>query len=261
MVVRVVASGRGWDWLVEGFALFRKAPAMWVALMALLALIWLASLFIPLLGPLLFHLLSPLFFAGLMTGCRALDSGEPLEIRHLFEGFRQQAAPLVTIGGVYLVGTVIVMGIVLITAGGSMLPTVLSKGAGVDIETLRAALRSLAIALAVGAVVYLPLIMLIWFAPPLVAFEGVAPLAAMKLSFSACLRNTMPFLVYGLAILGVWLLLSLPAAAGPFGAVIGILLLAASVPVLICSIYASYKDVFAAPTPPAATTGGNPFLR
>lgn len=261
MEVRVVEAGRGWQWLVDGFALFRKAPAMWAVLLGVLALIWLASMIIPLLGPLLFHLLSPLFAAGLMIGCRALDNGEPLELRHLFSGFGPRAASLVTIGGVYLVGTVIVMGIVLVAAGGSMLPTVLSKGAGVDIETLRAALRSVAIALAIGAIAYLPLIMLIWFAPLLIAFEDVAPLPAMKLSFSACLRNTMPFLVYGLAILGLWIVLSLPAAAGVLGAVLGILLLVVSVPTLVCSIYASYKDVFAAPAPPAAATGGNPFLR
>jgi hypothetical protein len=260
MEVRVVAAGRGWQWIVDGLALFRKAPAMWFALTGLFMLLWLVSMVIPLLGPLVFHLLSPAFFAGLMLGCRAVERGEPLEIQHLFAGFRQQAAPLVTVGGVYLVGTVIVMGIVLIIAGGSMLPTVLSKGAGADIETLRAALRSLTLALAVGAAVYLPLIMMIWFAPPLVAFEGVAPLAAMKLSFSACLRNTIPFLVYGLAIIGVWLVLSLPAAMGPVGAVLVLALLAASIPVLICSIYASYKDVFAAPAAPAAA-GGNPFLR
>lgn len=260
MEVRVVAAGRGWQWIVDGFVLFRKAPAMWVALTGLLLLTWIVSLIIPLLGPLLFHLLSPAFFAGLMVGCRAVENGEPLEIRHLFAGFRQQAAPLVTIGGVYLVGTVIVMGIVLVTAGGSMLPTVLSKGAGADIETLQAALRSLALALAVGAAVYLPLIMMIWFAPPLVVFEGVAPLAAMKLSFSACLRNTIPFLVYGLAILGAWIVLSLPAAMGPVGAMLMLALLAASIPVLICSIYASYKDVFGAPAAPAPPAS-NPFLR
>lgn len=246
MQARVVAAGRGWQWLVDGFALFRRAPAMWLALIALLMLIWFASLFIPLLGPLLFHLLSPALFAGLMLGCRALEGGGTLEIQHLFAGFKQQAASLVTIGGVYLVGTVIVMGIVLVTAGGSMLPTVLSKGAGADIETLRAALRSLALALAVGAAAYLPLMMMIWFAPALVVFEGVAPVNAMKLSFYACLKNTLPFLVYGLAILGAWMVLSLPAAAGALGAALGILLLAASVPALVCSIYASYRDIFTA---------------
>jgi len=260
MEVRVVAAGRGWQWIVDGFALFRKTPAMWLALTTLLVLIWVVSLILPLLGTLLFNLLSPMFVAGLMTGCRAVENGEALEIQHLFAGFRQQAAPLVTIGGVYLVGTIVVMGIVLLAAGGSMLPIVLSKGAGADIETLRAAIRSLAIALVIGSAVYLPLIMLIWFAPLLVMFEGMAPVAAMKLSFAACFRNTVPFLVYGVAILGMWIVLSLPAALGVVGALLVLALLLASVPVLICSIYASYKDVFT-PSRSASTTGSNPFLR
>jgi hypothetical protein len=260
MEVRVVAAGRGWQWLVEGFTLFRKAPAMWITLTTLLVLIWVVSLVLPLLGTLLFNLLSPLFLAGLMTGCRAVENGEALEIRHLFAGFRQQSAPLVTIGGVYLVGTIVVMGIVLLAAGGSMLPTVLSKGAGVDVETLRAAIRSLAIALLIGSAFYLPLLMLIWFAPLLVMFEGMAPVAAMKRSFSACFWNTVPFLVYGVAVLGIWIVLSLPAAAGFIGGLLVLALLLTSIPVLICSIYASYKDVFA-PSRSASTTGGNPFLK
>ncbi len=260
MEVRVVTAGRGWQWIVDGFTLFRKTPAMWITLTTLLVLIWVVSLVLPLLGTLLFNLLSPLFLAGLMTGCRAVENGEALEIRHLFAGFKQQSAPLVTIGGVYLVGTIVVMGIVLLAAGGSMLPTVLSKGAGVDVETLRAAIRSLAIALLVGSAFYIPLIMLIWFAPLLVMFEGMAPVAAMKLSFSACFRNTVPFLVYGVAVLGMWIVLSLPAAAGFIGGLLVLALLLTSIPVLICSIYASYKDVFA-PSRSASTTGGNPFLR
>ena len=85
---------------------------MWIALTIVLALLWAVSLIIPVLGPLLFTLLSPVLFAGLMIGCRALENGEPLEVAHLFAGFKQQAAPLVTVGGVYLVGTVIVVGVV-----------------------------------------------------------------------------------------------------------------------------------------------------
>jgi uncharacterized membrane protein len=88
----------------------------------------------------------------------------------------------------------------------------------------------------------------------------VAPVAAMKLSFSACLRNTAPFLVYGLVVLGMWLVMSLPAAAGIIGSLLVAALLIASIPVLICSVYASYQDVFTAPRG-ASTTGGNPLLR
>ena len=241
---RVVAAKRGWQWLVEGFGLFGKSPAMWIALTVALALLWVASLIIPVLGPLLFNLMSPVLFAGLMIGCRALENGEPLEVAHLFAGFKQQAAPLVTVGGVYLVGTVIVVGIVLVIAGGSTLPAVLPKP-GTDIETLRVAARSMALAFAVGAAVYLPLLMLIWFAPLLVVFNGLAPLAAMRLSFAACMRNMLPFLVYSAAILLLWLVLSLPAVLGAIGGLLVIALLVSSIPVLICSIYASYKDIFA----------------
>lgn len=259
MEVRVVGAVRGWQWLVEGFALFLRAPANWLALTLILGLIWLASLFIPVIGTLLFNLFSPLLFAGLMIGCRALETGKTLEVPHLFAAFKEHAGPLVTVGGVYLVGTILVIGIVLLVAGGSMLPTVLSKSGAADVETMRAAARSLALALAIGAAVYLPVIMLIWFAPLLVVFGNLPPLAAMKLSFEACLRNTVPFLVYGLAIIGVWIVLSLPAAFGAFGAVIVILLLVLSVPTLIGSVYASYRDVFGPPRP--ASPQGNPLLK
>jgi hypothetical protein len=240
---RVVAPARGWQWLFEGFWLFRMNPVIWLALTLALGLMWAVSLVIPVLGPLLFNLLSPALFAGLMIGCRALESGKPLEIGHLFAGFRQHAAPLVTVGGVYLVGTVIVVGIVLVVAGGSMLPAVLTKP-GTDIETLRAAARSMSLALAVGAAVYLPLLMVIWFAPLLVVFNGLAPVAAMKLSFTACVSNTVPFLVYGVAVLVVWVILSLPAALGAAGGLLVVALLVASIPVLICSVYTSYRDIF-----------------
>ena len=256
--VRVVGAGRGWQWLVDGYALFRRSPANWFALTLIFGLLWLSSLFIPLVGPLLFNLFSPLLFAGLMIGCRALEEGKPLEVPTLFAAFKTHAAPLVTVGGVYLVGTIIVLGIVLIIAGGSLLPTLFKSGA--DIETVRAAVRSLAIALAFGAAIYLPLIMVIWFAPLLVVFDGMAPVPAMKLSFEACLKNTVPFLVYGLAILGAWMVLSLPAVFGPLGAAVMVAFFMLSVPALICSIYVSYKDVFQPARGPDAG-GGNPFLR
>ena len=243
MEARVVAPGRGWQWLFEGFWLFRTTPVIWIALTLALGLMWVVSLMIPVLGPLLFNLLSPALFAGLMVGCRALESGKPLEMAHLFAGFRQHAAPLVTVGGVYLVGTVIVVGIVLVVAGGSMLPAVLTKP-GTDIETLRAAARSMAVALAIGAAVYLPVLMAVWFAPLLVVFNGLAPVAAMKLSFTACVSNTVPFLVYGVAVLMAWIVLSLPAALGAAGALLAAALLVASIPVLICSVYMSYRDIF-----------------
>ncbi len=56
----------------------------------------------------------------------------------------------------------------------------------------------------------------------------------MKTSFTACLRNIVPFLVYGVVIM----VLSI-VAAKPFG--LGFLVLG---PVVIASIYTAYRDIF-----------------
>lgn len=234
MRIRSVESGRGWQWIVEGFALFRKAPFMWITLTLVLALIWMLLFAVQLIGPLLFNLLSPVFFAGFMIGCRDLEQGRELELAHVFAGFRGgHAAPLVTVGGVYLVGMIVILGLIFLTAGGSLLPTALS-GKHTDMAAVAAAVRGLALALIVAFVVYIPLLMAVWFAPLLVAFHGMAAVPAMKLSFHACWRNMLPFTVYGFVILVLWFLASIPL-------LLGLLIV---LPVVLCSIYASYKDVF-----------------
>jgi len=248
MKARMVEAGNGWQWIVSGFGLFRKAPLLWIALTIVLVIIWMVSFAIPLLGPLLFNLLSPVLFAGLMLGCRAVDKGEELEFAHLLAGFHNNSVSLVTIGGVYLVGTIVVVGIIFVTTGGSMLPTVMQKAPG-DLQMMADALRSLALALTIGLAIYVPLLMLIWFAPLLVVFENLKPVDAMKASFNACVVNWLPFLIYGLAILVLWFIASIPLFLG----------LIVLLPVLICSVYASYTDMF--PASPAPAAGGNRLLK
>jgi len=67
--------------------------------------------------------------------------------------------------------------------------------------------------------------------------ENMKPLDAMKRSLAACLYNWLAFLVYGAILLVLWFVASIPL-------LLGLLVL---LPVLFCSIYASYKDVFGAP--------------
>jgi uncharacterized membrane protein len=81
---------------------------------------------------------------------------------------------------------------------------------------------------------FIPVLMAYWFAPALVALEGVTAIEAMKLSFVACLRNILPFLLYGVIVT----VLSFVAAI-PF--MLGFLVLS---PVIIASIYTAYRDIF-----------------
>jgi len=64
--------------------------------------------------------------------------------------------------------------------------------------------------------------------------EGVSPFYAMKLSFSACLKNMLPFLLYGFILLLLMFLAMLP-----FG--LGLIIL---VPVMVAAMYTSYRDIF-----------------
>jgi uncharacterized membrane protein len=98
--------------------------------------------------------------------------------------------------------------------------------AGLGVTTLLAVLVALAISV--------PIYMALWFAPSLVTFQDYAPFDALKTSFSACLKNIVPFLVYG-----VMLLILMVVAMIPFG--LGMLVM---VPVIIASVYAAYRDVF-----------------
>jgi uncharacterized membrane protein len=241
MEIRTVAAGRGWDWIVEGFKIFRKQPLTWIALVVVMVVIWLVSTFLlPLIGPLAINLVSPVFFGGLMLACRTTDEdGEP-EFSQLFAAFKTHASPLITIGGIYLAGNIIAVGIVFGVAGGAALPALLGQPS-VDPETLLAAARGLLL----GMAVFVPILMAVWFAPLLIIFHNTPPVEALKLSFAACWHNTMPMLVYGVATLVLGIIASIPVMLGM------IVLL----PVLVCSIYASYKDIFPAiPVAPVQDT-------
>ena len=76
--------------------------------------------------------------------------------------------------------------------------------------------------------------MAVWFAPALVVLRGLEPWAAMKVSFCGCLRNVMPFLVYGLIGIVLAVVATIPFALGWL--VLG--------PLTIASIYTSYCDIF-----------------
>ena len=106
-------------------------------------------------------------------------------------------------------------------------------------------------ALVLAAVLYAPVLMMFWFAPPLAAWHGIAPVKALFFSFFACLLNWRPFLAYGavsavfalalpLLLLFVLMLASFQIAA--MSLVFPLLLVL--LPTLFASFYASYRDIF-----------------
>jgi uncharacterized membrane protein len=247
MEVRVVAAANGWQWIVDGFKLFLKSPILWMAFTLVLFVLWVFSFLVPVLGHLLFYLFLPCIFTGMMIGCRDQDRGEPLRFDHLLAGFRENAAGLVTLGGVFLVSMVVISGTMFVMVGGAAFMQ-LARQPALDPQTAAELLPGLLAALAFGLTAFLPVFMLLSYAPLLVAFDKLTPLESMKLSFAACWKNALPFLVYGLVAV---VLMFFAMMTFFFGLIV-------LLPVLFCSVYTSYKDIFA---PTGAAAGANPFLR
>jgi len=227
---RGVGAGRGWDWIASGWGLFKRQPGTWIGLIVLTLVIFIAIGIIPFVGSLALALLGPVFGAGVILGCRALEDGGTLEIGHLFAGFRDKAGSLIAIGALNLAAQVVIMVVVGLITGASMFAMMRGGGqpdaAGMGISMILAGL--------IAAALMIPVAMAVWFAPALVALNGRGTVEAMKESFSGCLKNIIPFLIYGIVMFVLAILASVPLALGWL--VLG--------PVIAASIYTAYRDIF-----------------
>lgn len=235
MEIHQVNAKQGLQWILSGFYLFRKAPLAWVFVCFTLMLIAITMSLVPLLGKFIFTLISPVFLAGIMLGCRDMEQGKSIEITHLFVAFKTNSAPLITIGGIYLIGQILIIGLVMLI-GGSQMTDMLLYGKRVDESELMGVMSNMLTSSLIALTLSIPLMMASWFSPLLVAFHNVPPIVAMQRSFFACLKNFIPFQVYGITLIVLTIL-----SIMPYG--IGLIVL---IPVIFTSIYVSYKDIFLA---------------
>ena len=69
---------------------------------------------------------------------------------------------------------------------------------------------------------------------PLVLFDGIAPGAALKASFSACLKNVIAFTLYAIVLVVLFIVATIPFGLG----------LIVVVPVALISVYTAYREIF-----------------
>lgn len=237
-----VVPARGWRWIAEAFNVFRKAPVAWLLLnLVLVAIGWLLGK-VPVAGDYILYLLAPIFVAGIMHACRELEAGGVVEVGDVFRGFRQNTNALAILGVAHLVGQLVISGLMLSIAGPEFQDVMRGK-IPMDDPGLRTpeAQNRILLALMVSLSLYLPLVMALWFSPALVMLDNQPGLRSLALSLQACLRNILPFLVYGAASLALLLLALIPYGAG----------MVLWIPVMGLTMYTSYREVFAPRPPPA----------
>ena len=229
---RKVAASRGLSWFGEAWRLFMRAPGMWILIFVVFAIAWIVLSIIPL-GGLVVSACYPIIAAGLMLGCRDLEEGRPLEFRHLFAGFGPHGGNLLVVGLLYLAGAMLI-GMFAGIGVAIAIPLIASSGVTRGLPGFLAIAPAVLLVVLVALALMMPLIMALWFAPAIVVFNGTASMAAMKSSFRGCLKNFLPFLLYGLAGIVLAILAALPVF-------LGFLVLG---PVFWATMYTGYRDIF-----------------
>lgn len=246
-------AGAGVDWIKASFRLVLRQPGIWIAAMLLtfavtfgFSLVGGLMSVVPVIGIVIYvavtfasYLIGPFLLAAFVNAARVQVRGEALGLDHFIAGITAKPKPMLMIGVYYAIALVVLV-IVVMTPFALLFGFSEMFGVG-DPATMAAASddpqRFLLITLLMVLVFFalaLPIIMAYWFAPALVLTRDISAFDAMKLSFRACLKNWLPFLVYGLLMLPIFFIAALPLLLG--------LLIAA--PAALAANYIAFRDIF-----------------
>lgn len=247
--MQIVAASRGWMWFALGWALFKRSPLGWIALVLAYWLLIALINEIPVAGPIAATLLLPAFSVSFMSACAEAERGVRPTFRMVFVGFRKRLSTLIVLGGLYLMSILMVLGIASLADGGTLFNWIVRGAPPPDTAI---ADGSVLRALLLVSVVATPGLLAFWFSPVLAAWRDMGAAQAMFYSFFAGLRNWRAFAMYGLVLAVAGVLISLVVTVlavvvrGNASALRSIMLglTIGLLPTIFASFYYSYRDIF-----------------
>ncbi len=259
--MNTIPAACGWKWVLTGFALFRKNPAMWALLVFSYIILMQLLGMIPVVGWIAATLLIPAFSASFMIVSRELDRDQKLQFGLLFSGFRTNLPALLRQGSFYLASALAILGLSAMADGGVLLQLMMF-GDRPPAEAFEDG--SLVGAAVLAGTLYVPVLAAFWFAPALSAWRNLPALQALFYSLFAAFRNWRAFFAYSIALFVLGLACSFALfllallVRGLFGdksqnalMLVVLPVMLTYVPTLFASFYASFRDVF--PEPEAET--------
>lgn len=230
---------RGWRWVKQGYQLIMRNPLLSIPIALLGSLLMLFILQIPVIGPFAALLLMPIVITGYMRVCRALEEDETIKPAHLLAGFKKHPARLASLGGLLILG-VVIAAITMLLIGGTALGTLLTTLKSISDQqmlsnAMQAAGPGVSFSLLTGFALMFLLMLAFQYAPMLVYFNDLPPLAAIRASLLGTLRNFIPYTVYSIILQAIALVLGmLPYSIG----------LIVVLPLGFTSLYVSYRNIF-----------------
>ena len=246
-----VAPKEGYTWIQQGIWLFKQNPLGFLMLVFMYVFVAQLAVIIPVIGVFAVLLLTPTLSVGFMTACRQAIQKERI---------RPSVYLIALQSGQFVRNRILQLGLVY-AALILLMSFVLSLL--VDFETLLPlmttdkpitpeALRQVYLVLVFGAVLYIPIAMLMWFSPILIAWADMSVPQALFSSWLACWTNKAAFFFY----LAIWsaILIAIPLSIGMLfdaldlgqaASFIVAPISMAGLTIMHCSFYATWKACFA----------------
>ncbi|UGQ47104.1 BPSS1780 family membrane protein [Massilia endophytica] len=239
----------GWQWVKQGFSLFRQQPGGLSTLFLGYMFIMLFFGLIPVLGQLLPVILVPVFSVAFMRACAFIDYKRRIVPALLVSGFQKPAFPqLFALGMLYLAVAALAVGLSALVDDG-MFIQLLTGRVQANSPELRGSNIGSAILLAV--LVYLPGAMGFAFAAPLIYWQKMSLGKAIFFSFFSVLRSIKAFAVFAASWFGMTVLASqlilLIFGRNQFAMTLMMPMSVILTVVLHCSFYAAYRQIFGQP--------------
>lgn len=211
MKLNSVAPKEGYTWIRQGIWLFKQNPLGFLMLVFIYIFVAQLAVLIPVIGIFAVLLLTPTLSVGFMTACRQAIQKE--RIRPSVYLAALQLTPLIRkrilqLGLVYAALILILSFILSLLVDFELLIPIVTSDKPITPEVISQIYRILF----VGGMLYIPVAMLMWFSPVLVAWADMSVAQALFSSAVACWTNRGAFFFY-LIIWGI-ILISIPLTIG-----------------------------------------------
>ena len=250
MKLNSVPPKEGYTWIRQGIWLFKQNPLGFLMLVFMYVFAAQLAVIIPVIGVFAVLLLTPTLSVGFMTACRQAIQKE--RIRPMVYLIALQSGVFIRkrmlqLGLVYAALILLLSFILSLLVDFELLLPLMTSDKAITPE----ALRQIYLVLFFGAILYIPVAMLMWFSPILVAWADMSVPQALFSSWLACWTNKAAFFFY----LAVWsaVLIAIPLTIGMLfdaldfeqaASFIVAPIYMAGLTIMHCSFYATWKACF-----------------
>jgi hypothetical protein len=250
MKLNSVTANEGYTWIKQGIWLFKQNPLGFLMLVFLYVFIAQLAVMVPVIGVFAVLLLTPTLAVGFMTACRQAIQKERISPTVYLIALKSGALirrRILQLGLVYAALILLLSFVLSLLVDFELLLPLMTSDQAITPE----ALRQIYWVLFFGAILYIPVAMLMWFSPVLVAWADMSIPQALFSSLVACWTNKGAFFIY----LTIWsaVLVAIPLTLGMIFDVIDLGQVAsfiiapismAGLTVMHCSFYATWKACF-----------------